>query len=103
MTEPFCSSWITCQPPSPSGTCTVLVSAPSADAVPAPSGTETKLQHVPVQLTRLPTTVDHTRLTGALGVSPVAETSTFESTGPEVDDTFAVALPAVVPRAESVV
>src|SRR6266498_2789773 len=96
-------SWITCQPPSPSGISTVLFSEPSAAAVPLASGTETKLQQVPLQLTRLPTTVDHTRLTGRLGVSPAAETSTFERTGPEVEDRLADALPTLPPTAASVV
>ncbi len=81
----------------------MLFRAPSAPAVPVPSGTETKLQQVPLQLTRLPTTVDHTRLTGRLGVSPAAETSTFERTGPEVEDRLADALPTLPPTAASVV
>ena len=62
-----------------------------------PSGTETKLQHVPLQFTRLPTTVDHTRLTGALGARPFAETSTFDMTGPADEDSVAVALPLAPP------
>jgi hypothetical protein len=35
-------------------------------------------QHCPVQFTRLPTTDVQRRSTGALGVSPVADTFTFE-------------------------
>src|SRR3954470_6481624 len=70
ITLPFCMSWITCQPPSPSGTWICEFSDPSAAELGLPSGIETKLQHVPEQLTRLPTTVDHTRSTSALGFSP---------------------------------
>ena len=65
---------------------------------------ETKLQHVPVQLTRLPTTVDHSRSTGAFGVRPLAETVTFDSTAPLVESSFATAVPeASRPVAERVV
>src|SRR6266498_6124684 len=96
-------SWITCQPPSPSGISTVLFSEPSAAAVPLASGTETKLQQVPLQLTRLPTTVDHTTPTGAPAVSPVAETSTFESTGPDVELREAEPFADARPAADSVV
>ena len=79
FTFPFCMSWTTCQPPSPSGTVIVASSASrSAVAVAVPSGTETKLQHVPVQLTRFPTTVDHSSSTGAFGTSPDAVRSTLE-------------------------
>ena len=61
---------------------TLFVSVPSGAAVAVPSGTETNVQQVPVQLTRLPTTVDQTRLTAALGVRPEAVTATFDSTVP---------------------
>ena len=60
----------------------LLVSEPSAVAVALPSGTETNDQQVPVQLTRLPTTVDHSMSTGAFGVRPLAVTATFELTCP---------------------
>src|SRR5215208_6025639 len=103
FTAPPWRSWTTCHPPSPSGTCTLLFSVPSAPAVPAPRGTETKLQQVPLQLTRLPTTVDQTRLTGVLGVSPLAETSTFDITGPEPEDNVADALPAALPLTAAIV
>ncbi len=103
FTSPPCRSWITCQPPRPSGICTLLVSVPSEAAVPVPSGTETKLQQVPVQLTRLPTTVDQTRVTGWLGASPFAETSTFDRIGPVLEFTVADAWPAVRPRVARVV
>src|SRR6266568_6639623 len=103
FTWPACMSWMTCQPPRPSGTETLLVNEPSAAAVPLPSGTETKLQHVPVQLTRLPTTVDQTRSTGAPGVRPAAETSTLERMGPAVELRRALAEPAPRFAADSVV
>ena len=64
---PFWMSWTTCQPPRPSGTLILLVREPSAAVVGVPSGTETNAQHVPVQLTRLPTTVAHSRSTGVFG------------------------------------
>ncbi len=87
----------------------VLWSDPSADAVALPSGTETKDQQVPEQLTRLPTTVDHSTSTGAPAVRPEAETSTFVFTVPAVDDRCAVAEPvaaspvaAIVVRASTV-
>ena len=56
-----------------------------------------------MQLTRLPTTVDQTRSTGAPGVSPVAATSTFERTGPVVELSVAVAARAGEAEAASVV
>src|SRR5262245_8410854 len=94
----------TCQPPRPSGTEMRLVSVPAALAVALPNGIETKLQHVPLQLTRLPTTVDHTSCTGAPGARPDAVTSTFDRTGPEVELSCAVAVvPAASPVADSVV
>src|SRR6185436_19429628 len=67
----------TCQPPSPSGTSNDVLTEPSAAAVVVPSGTETVCQHVPVQFTRLPTTVAQSSDTGLPGWSPVAETPTF--------------------------
>src|SRR5512141_25865 len=54
-----------------------------------------KAQQVPVQLTRLPTTVAHCRATGAFGVSPAAETSTFVRIWPLV--TLSEAVAAVAP------
>src|SRR6478609_3364508 len=81
FTSPPCRSWMTCQPPRPSGTRTVDFSVPSAAAVALASGTETKLQQVPVQLTRLPTTVDHTRLTGWFAARPLADTPTLDRIG----------------------
>ena len=69
-----------------------LVSVPAPATVAFPSGTETKLQHVPLQLTRFPTTVDQTRSTLAPGVRPAAETLTFESTWPDVELSRAVAV-----------
>src|SRR5262249_31144189 len=92
LVSPFWSTCTTCQPPSPSGMVTSLDSVPSGAAVAWRSGTETNVQHVPVQLTRLPTTVDQTRLTGALGVSPEAVTSTFDRTAPAVELSLAVAV-----------
>src|SRR5512132_282592 len=98
------STWTTCQPPRPSGTAMWLAIVPSARAVALPSGTDTKVQQVPLQFTRLPTTVDQTRATRALGVKPVAETSTFERTGPEVELSRAEAVvSAASPVADSVV
>src|SRR3954453_21178882 len=88
-------TWTTCQPPRPSGTEIVLDTEPPASAFGVPSGTETNVQHVPVQLTRLPTTVDHSRSTGALGVSPDAGSDTAELTAPEVDESCALALVSV--------
>ena len=58
---------------------------PSAAAVPPPSGTSTKLQHVPVQLTRLPTTVDQDSVTGAFGIKPLAVSWTRERIAPLVE------------------
>src|SRR5581483_11380240 len=95
MILPFCRSWTTCQPPSPSGTVIGDAIEPSAFAVVLPSGTETKLQHVPVQLTRLPTTVAHSMSTGTFGVRPPAVRLTFELTMPVEDERFAVAAPVV--------
>src|SRR5579859_5141221 len=66
-------------------------SVPSAAAVAVPSGIETKLQHVPVQLTRLPTTVDHSRSTGTFGVNPVAAMPTLVLIGPDCEARLAVA------------
>ena len=43
------------------------------DGVADPNGWETKTQHVLAQLTRFPTTVDHTSCTGDPDDSPVAE------------------------------
>src|SRR6188508_3755037 len=101
---PACMTWTTCQPPSPSGTWICEATVPLADAVVFPSGMETKLQHVPVQLTRLPTTVDHWSSTGAFGVSPEAVTPTFVITAPLVELRVAVALVAAPrPAASSVV
>ena len=85
LTLPACDTCTTCQPPRPSGTVICLCSEPSAPAVPPPSGTSTKLQHVPVQLTRLPTTVDQDSVTGAFGVSPVAVSWTRERIAPLVE------------------
>src|SRR6266545_312442 len=83
---------------------TRAASVPSAPAVAVPSGTETKLQQVPVQLTRLPTTVDHWRSTDAPGVRPLALRSTFDSTIPAEELRRAVASPpAARPVAWSVV
>src|SRR5690348_17050392 len=87
-------TWTTCQPPRPSGTLMLLDSVPVADAVDVPSGTETNDQHVPVQLTRLPTTVDHSRSTGAFARRPVAETPTFVFTAPACDESVAAAVEA---------
>src|SRR5262249_12133073 len=92
LVSPFWSTCTTCQPPSPSGMVTSLDSVPSGAAVAVPSGTETNVQHVPVQLTRLPTTVDQTRLTGALGVSPEAVAPTCEGRAPAVEVSLAVAV-----------
>src|SRR5579859_2715415 len=80
-------SWInctTCQPPRPSGTVIFVLSAPP-EGVAWPSGIETMVQHVPLQFTRLPTTVDHTRFTGASDFNPEAVSPTFVFTAPEVD------------------
>src|SRR5512132_1189966 len=98
-------SWMTCQPPRPSGTETLAVSVPSAAAVAFPSGIETKLQQVPLQFTRLPTTVDQTRSTAAPGFRPDAVTPTFESTGPDVELSLAAAVvvPAASPLPDRVV
>ena len=85
LTFPACQTCTTCQPPRPSGTVIGLCSEPSAPAVPPPSGTSTKLQHVPVQLTRLPTTVDQDSVTGAFGVPPVAVSWTRERIAPLVE------------------
>jgi len=73
------------------GTVIGVDSEPSAFAVVLPSGTEMKLQHVPVQLTRLPTTVAHSRSTGAFGVSPPAVSVVFEFTIPVVEERLDVA------------
>src|SRR4051794_29797874 len=70
----------------------LVLSDPSAPAVAVPSGSETKFQHVPVQLTRLPTTVDHDRSTRSFGVNPAAVTSTFVRIWPDVELSCAVAL-----------
>ena len=79
-------------------------SVPSAAAVALPRGTGTKLQHVPVQLTRLPTTVDQMRSTGAFGVSPVAVTFVFARIWPLDEASSAVAsLSGARLAAESVV
>ena len=45
---------------------------------------DTKTQHVLAQLTRLPTTVDHTSCTGDVDDSPVAVRSTLVFTRPLV-------------------
>ena len=66
-------------------------SGPLDVVVDVPSGTETKAQHVPVQLTRLPTTVAHSRSTGVFGIRPLAVMATCELTAPEVDASCAVA------------
>src|SRR5262249_40564088 len=87
----FCLTWTTCQPPRPSGTVIFVESVPDAEAVAVPSGTETNDQHVPVQLTRLPTTVDHSSVTGAFGVSPPADRSTLVVTAPDCELRLAVA------------
>ena len=50
-----------------------------------PNGVDANIQHVLAQSTRLPTTVDHTRLTGAGDVRPDAVSATFVSTGPIVE------------------
>ena len=86
-----------CQPPRPSGTVIFVFSVPSAAAVAVPSGMAENAQQVPLQLTRLPTTVAHCRVTGALGVSPLPETSTFVRIWPLVtlNDAVAVVVPAV--------
>ena len=77
---------------------------PLAEAVVLPSGIETKLQHVPVQLTRLPTTVAHWRSTARSASDRAAVTPTFVITAPEVDVRLAVELVAVPsPAASSVV
>src|SRR6266496_1066086 len=91
MTLPFWSSWTTCQPPRPSGIVIELASPPPAVVVGVPSGTETNVQHVPVQLTRLPTTVDHSRSTGVFGTRPCAASATRVFTVPEDDASCAVA------------
>ena len=57
-----------------------------------PSGVETKTQHVLLQLTRLPTTVDQTKLTGAFEVNPDAVRATLVLTGPLVLVSDAVTL-----------
>ncbi len=44
-----------------------------------------------MQLTRLPTTVDHSRSTGAFGARPLAVTATFELTAPVDEESCAVA------------
>src|SRR5262249_54521143 len=103
MRLPFWITCTTCQPPRPSGTCTVVFSVPSAPAVAVPSGTDTNVQHVPAQLTRLPTTVDHSRSTGWPAVRPVAVRSAFVSTGPLVVLRLATAVPAVSLLTSSVV
>src|SRR6266496_3412802 len=90
MTLPFWSSWTTCQPPRPSGIVIELASPPPAVVVGVPSGTETNVQHVPVQLTRLPTTVDHSRSTGVFGTRPCAASATRVFTVPEDDASCAV-------------
>src|SRR3954452_1832435 len=88
-------TWTTCQPPSPSGTVIFVETLPAASAVGVPSGTDTNVQQVPVQLTRLPTTVDHSRSTGAFAVRPDALIETAELTAPDVDESDAVALVVV--------
>jgi hypothetical protein len=62
----------------------VLCSEPPAGAA-EPRGVEANIQHVLAQSTRLPTTVDQTRLTGADDERPVALSATLVSTGPLVD------------------
>src|SRR6266536_3364460 len=94
-------SWITCQPPRPSGIWTDAVIEPSAAAVAFPRGIDWNVQHVPVQLTRLPTTVDHSRSTGAPGVRPEAVTPTFDSTWPLEELSLADAAPAFESSAEA--
>ena len=79
---------------------TELASEPSAPEVVLPSGTDTNDQQVPVQLTRLPTTVDHSRSTGAFGVRPFAVKSTFVLTVP--DDEASEALAAAAAREAAV-
>src|SRR5690349_10787925 len=62
----------------------VVLSEPSAAAVAVPSGTFSVVQHVPVQLTRFPTTDAHWRSTGAFGVRPFAVRPTFVRMSPAV-------------------
>src|ERR1017187_2274613 len=84
-------SWTTCQPPSPSGTVMVVFSdPPTGEAV--PSGVDAKAQQVLAQSTRLPTTVDQTRLTGEAVDRPDAVSVTLVSTGPIDDASAAVTL-----------
>lgn len=61
-----------------------MLSEPSAAAVELPSGMFSVVQHVPVQLTRFPTTDAHCRSTGAPGVSPAAVTPTLVRMSPLV-------------------
>src|SRR3954454_12285323 len=82
-------TWTTCQPPRPSGTEIFDEMVPPGPAVGLPSGTDTNVQQVPVQLTRLPTTVDHSRSTGAFGVRPEAMMFTRVFTAPFVDESCA--------------
>ena len=64
---------------------------PVALAVVEPTGTCDNAQHVPVQLTRFPTTVENATSTGAFGVRPPAVSETFVSTVPLVALRVAVA------------
>ena len=58
---------------------------------------------MPLQLIRLPTTVDQTNCTGAVLFSPVALKATLEFTGPDVDARSALIAGSVARLAESVV
>ena len=56
----------------------------------------TKFQHVPVQLTRFPTTLVHCSAAGTFGVRPAAVTFTLERIGPVVESSWAVADPVTL-------
>src|SRR4029453_2467683 len=91
-------------PPKPSGTSNDVCHEPSAAALPFPIGTEAIVQHVPVQLTRLPTTVPSASSTGWLGARPATETATLRPTAPDVDSSLTLApLVASRPVADMVV
>ena len=75
-----------------------VLTEPSAAAVAVPSGTETICQQVPVQFTRLPTTVAQSSETGLPGSSPVAVTPTFALTALAVELSFIATPVGAEPR-----